>query len=322
MKVLVTNDDGIDAPGLHALARALVADGRDVVVVAPARDMSGSGAAIGQVHLDQSIDARRVELPGPRGRSRLRARRRPRPVRARRPPRRLRRPARRGDVRHQPRLQHRAGRAALRARSGAALTAANFGVRGLAVSIDVVSTRVQEQGARVGWPTARRRRWTSSTPATAPERRGRRPAAGANGRSARPRVPCHWDTAGTAAARALDWLHGRARRHGPQRQRARPGPRRPGGGPGRHAGAVRHRPHVGRRVGRDPRPPAARDAPHPGRPAARVRHRPRGRRLRGRVGHHRRPPRRSGRRAAGARHRCSPGPGAPHETRRPGGAPW
>ncbi len=24
MKVLVTNDDGIDAPGLHALARALV----------------------------------------------------------------------------------------------------------------------------------------------------------------------------------------------------------------------------------------------------------------------------------------------------------
>ena len=54
MKVLVTNDDGIDAPGLHALARALVADGRDVVVVAPARDMSGSGAAIGQVHLDET----------------------------------------------------------------------------------------------------------------------------------------------------------------------------------------------------------------------------------------------------------------------------
>ena len=64
MKILVTNDDGIDAPGLHALARALVADGRDVVVVAPARDMSGSGAAIGQVHVDQSIDAHRVDLPG------------------------------------------------------------------------------------------------------------------------------------------------------------------------------------------------------------------------------------------------------------------
>lgn len=44
--VLVTNDDGIDAPGLHALARRL-ADIADVVVVAPFAEASGSGAAVG-----------------------------------------------------------------------------------------------------------------------------------------------------------------------------------------------------------------------------------------------------------------------------------
>ena len=63
MKLLVTNDDGISSPGLHALVRALVQDGRDVVVAAPDRDMSGS-QAIGRIHLDEHIDARHVELPG------------------------------------------------------------------------------------------------------------------------------------------------------------------------------------------------------------------------------------------------------------------
>ena len=47
MRVLVTNDDGVHAPGLLALAAALVADGHDVFVVAPMEDMSGSGAALG-----------------------------------------------------------------------------------------------------------------------------------------------------------------------------------------------------------------------------------------------------------------------------------
>jgi 5'/3'-nucleotidase len=49
MRILVTNDDGVDAPGLHALAAALVADGHDVVVAAPADDRSGAGAAIGRL---------------------------------------------------------------------------------------------------------------------------------------------------------------------------------------------------------------------------------------------------------------------------------
>ena len=37
MRILVTNDDGVDSPGIHALAAALVADGHDVLVVAPDR---------------------------------------------------------------------------------------------------------------------------------------------------------------------------------------------------------------------------------------------------------------------------------------------
>jgi 5'-nucleotidase len=35
MRILVTNDDGIDAPGLAALVGKLVAAGHDVAVAAP-----------------------------------------------------------------------------------------------------------------------------------------------------------------------------------------------------------------------------------------------------------------------------------------------
>jgi len=50
VRVLVTNDDGFDAPGIKALAKAVVAAGHDVLVVAPDRDRSGAGAAIGPLH--------------------------------------------------------------------------------------------------------------------------------------------------------------------------------------------------------------------------------------------------------------------------------
>ncbi|GAA2381261.1 5'/3'-nucleotidase SurE [Dactylosporangium salmoneum] len=46
MRILVTNDDGIDSPGLHALAEAASAAGHDVVVAAPAEESSGSSAAL------------------------------------------------------------------------------------------------------------------------------------------------------------------------------------------------------------------------------------------------------------------------------------
>ena len=45
MRILVTNDDGILAPGLGAVAQALCAAGHDVTVVAPLADHSGASAA-------------------------------------------------------------------------------------------------------------------------------------------------------------------------------------------------------------------------------------------------------------------------------------
>lgn len=54
MRILVTNDDGIDAVGLHVLANAMRPLG-DVTVVAPATECSGSGAALGSVTLDQPV---------------------------------------------------------------------------------------------------------------------------------------------------------------------------------------------------------------------------------------------------------------------------
>ncbi len=48
MRILVTNDDGIHAPGLIHLAQAMTEHG-DVVVVAPDQEFSGAGAAIGAI---------------------------------------------------------------------------------------------------------------------------------------------------------------------------------------------------------------------------------------------------------------------------------
>ena len=50
MRILVTNDDGIDSIGLHHLARAAARHG-EVVVAAPDSEYSGASAAIGALHL-------------------------------------------------------------------------------------------------------------------------------------------------------------------------------------------------------------------------------------------------------------------------------
>jgi 5'-nucleotidase len=55
MRVLVTNDDGVESPGIVALARALHTAGHDVFVVAPASDLSGAGASIGPLHRSEPI---------------------------------------------------------------------------------------------------------------------------------------------------------------------------------------------------------------------------------------------------------------------------
>ncbi len=49
MRILVTNDDGIDSEGLHVLARAMTAHG-DVTVAAPDDEYSGASAALGTLH--------------------------------------------------------------------------------------------------------------------------------------------------------------------------------------------------------------------------------------------------------------------------------
>ena len=67
MVTLVTNDDGIDAPGLHALARVAVAAGHDVVVAAPAAQASGASAGITAQHDDGRIPFVPREVPGLEG---------------------------------------------------------------------------------------------------------------------------------------------------------------------------------------------------------------------------------------------------------------
>ena len=57
MRVLVSNDDGVDAPGIIVLARHLAAVG-DVVVVAPDRDRSGASNSL---TLDRPIRAKRLD---------------------------------------------------------------------------------------------------------------------------------------------------------------------------------------------------------------------------------------------------------------------
>ena len=62
MRILVTNDDGVDSVGLQVLASRLVELGH-VVVAAPDREYSGAGAALGTLHLIRP-EVRRVELQG------------------------------------------------------------------------------------------------------------------------------------------------------------------------------------------------------------------------------------------------------------------
>jgi 5'-nucleotidase len=64
VRILVTNDDGIHAPGLLVLARALAAAGHDLVVAAPLTDNSGASAALGPAHLAGGVTFQRVVLEG------------------------------------------------------------------------------------------------------------------------------------------------------------------------------------------------------------------------------------------------------------------
>ena len=70
MRILITNDDGVFAPGIAALARGLCAglgDEHELVMVAPLVDHSGAAAAVGPVYDRESIPYETVQLPGLRG---------------------------------------------------------------------------------------------------------------------------------------------------------------------------------------------------------------------------------------------------------------
>jgi 5'-nucleotidase len=67
MRILVTNDDGVFAPGIAALARGLdrAFDGEhQLMVVAPLVDHSGAGAAVGPVYERESIPFEAVQVHG------------------------------------------------------------------------------------------------------------------------------------------------------------------------------------------------------------------------------------------------------------------
>jgi len=65
VRVLVTNDDGVHAPGLAHLTRALVDHDQDVVVAAPLTEASGAGAGIGPIHtMGDGIVVNEVRLKG------------------------------------------------------------------------------------------------------------------------------------------------------------------------------------------------------------------------------------------------------------------
>lgn len=62
-RVLVTNDDGIDSPGLHHLAQVLLRQGHTVVVAAPDGDASGTSASITYPGPHRPLTLQRRQLP-------------------------------------------------------------------------------------------------------------------------------------------------------------------------------------------------------------------------------------------------------------------
>ncbi|WP_058623728.1 5'/3'-nucleotidase SurE [Microbacterium testaceum] len=62
MRILLTNDDGVGAPGNVVLAQALLDAGHDVAVVGPLGERSGSGTAIGTIEHGARIGVRDIAL--------------------------------------------------------------------------------------------------------------------------------------------------------------------------------------------------------------------------------------------------------------------
>ncbi|HKQ40843.1 MAG TPA: 5'/3'-nucleotidase SurE, partial [Pseudonocardia sp.] len=64
LRALITNDDGIDSPGVHALAAIALDAGFEVVVAAPHEDASGVSASVKPVRdPDGGVRLHRREIP-------------------------------------------------------------------------------------------------------------------------------------------------------------------------------------------------------------------------------------------------------------------
>ena len=62
MRVLLTNDDGVGAPGNVVLAQALLDEGHEVQVIGPLGDRSGSGTSIGTIEHGANVTLQEIPL--------------------------------------------------------------------------------------------------------------------------------------------------------------------------------------------------------------------------------------------------------------------
>lgn len=64
MRILITNDDGVDSPGIHELAIQIEAAGFETIVVAPDHDASGTGTAVGIIASGKPIAVTPARIEG------------------------------------------------------------------------------------------------------------------------------------------------------------------------------------------------------------------------------------------------------------------
>jgi 5'-nucleotidase len=167
LRVVITNDDGVRSPGICELARAAVARGWTVAVAAPAQEASGSSAAMTAVEKDGRVHIEECTIDGLESAKVYAVAASPAFVAFL---------AVRGAFGFTPDVVMsgvnrgaNGGQAILHSGTvGAALTAANNGCRGLAVSLDVLApaTATAASGgaavAEVGVEADKRRNWETA----------------------------------------------------------------------------------------------------------------------------------------------------------------
>ena len=64
MRILITNDDGVESPGIHELAIQIEKAGFETIVAAPDHDASGTGTAVGIIASDKPIAVTTARISG------------------------------------------------------------------------------------------------------------------------------------------------------------------------------------------------------------------------------------------------------------------